>query len=108
MSALRKITRSYLIKLLGQVSQMPIVIIGSRQMGKLTSLSGDDFGYRGMGVAKGGDSNARIEVEKKVAIDVLDDRTPASLHHERVSAGVTQRNVSGVAFNYLFRFWPRQ
>ena len=75
----------------------------------------DHFGDFRVSVSERADRDARVEIQKDVAVHIFDHRAVAALHHERVASRVAGRDELLIAFEHLFglragqsRFYFRQ
>ena len=88
-------------ELLRQVDLRRVVEIGARhvqQLGRLLLNGRDD---PRMAMAGRADGDAGREIEKQIAVDVLDDRPVAALDRQRIDARVRRRRVLLVGRNEL-------
>ena len=69
----------------------------------------DGGNHFGMAMSCGDYGNSRSEVQKRVAVDIFDQRAPAHLRDERVLAGVGGRYDLLVSFDDMSRLgtWQR-
>ena len=105
---LRRCARRDLGQPLGQVDLRLVVEIGARhvqQLGRLVLNGGDDLR---MTMPRRGDGDAGGEVEKQIAVHVLDDRPAAPGAHQRIDARVRRRHVLLVALQQGLGVTTRQ
>ena len=94
-------------QLLGQVDLRLIVEIGAGHVQQLVGLvldGGDDLG---MAVPRRRDRDAGREIEKEIAVHVLDDRAAAAGTDQRINARVGRRHALGVALAAAPAPWGR-
>jgi hypothetical protein len=66
---------------------------------ELRGLALDRIDYTGMAMPRGDDGDSRGEIQKPVAVDVLDDCALATAGYKRVAASVGGRHDPAVTFN---------
>ena len=92
----------------GQVYKVLVIEIGPRHVDQIAGLFADGCDDAGMAVAGGHHGDAGVEIEKTIAVDVLDDGAFAAPGDQRIAARVGRRDRTLVARDHFLRAGSRQ
>ena len=85
-----------------------VIKIGAGHVDQLGRLLLDGCDDARVAVPRGDHGDARGEIQKHVAVDVLDHRAAARFRHQGIAARIGRRNGRVVALNNLLWPWGRQ
>ena len=95
--AARSVARRDLRKFLGQGDHLFVVKVRAGHVDEAGRLPLDRFDHPGMAVAGRHHRDSGVEIEKAVAVHVLDNGAFRALRHQRIAARVGRGNGAGVA-----------